>query len=367
MEITQTELEYAVGLSREEYVRSSQLVAATLQRKQVNGRRIISILLLLICAGMMAMNYRLTGTIEPGEAIIMTLMTVAELWMLFDLPRQQRRMNAAVYDSTLFSGHSFDGVLTVDERGVTKRTSDDSTRVEFAQCAAYVEAEDMLMFCVTNGRSIVVPARCLTPEDAEATKQKALAVIGPSKQYIVSELRPMLERRLPVGPLTVETEEVSVSVSVEYTAAELKGNMADTAIRAFFGKFPNKMLAGVLFTILFYYGMEVSPLPMFLSAMVVLFVMDMVSARLRTRRAIAASNGDVCRLTVELTERHVRVTGSGEKGRRIAVPWERITRAVERPAEVEFFTEDARVIVIPKRCILDMEALRTFVDAHTKQ
>ncbi len=367
METTQTELEYAVGLSREEYVRSSQLVAATLQRKQVNGRRIVSVLLLLICAGMVAMDYRLTGVIEPAVAIIMTLMMVAELWMLLDLPRQQRRMNAAVYDSTLFSGHSFDGVLTVDDRGVTKRTPDDSTRVEFTQCEAYVEAEDMIMFCVTNGRSIVVPARCLTSEDAEFTKQKALAVIDASKQYIVSELRPMLENRVPVGPLTAEEEEPLLSVRVEYTAAELKSNMADTAIRAFFGKFPNKMLAGVLFTILFYYGTNVSPLPMFLSAMVVLFIMDIVSARVRTRRAIAASNGDVCRVTVELTEHHLRVIGSGEKGRRIAVPWKRITRAVERPAEVEFLAEEARVIVIPKRCISDMEGLRMFVDAHTEQ
>ena len=367
METVQTEMEYAVGLSREEYVRSSQLVAATLQRKQVYGRRIVSVLLLLACAGMVAMDYRLTGVIEPSVAIIMTLMTIAELWMLLDLPRQQRRMNAAVYDSTLFSGHSFDGVLTVDDRGVTKRTSDDSTRVDFAQCAAYIEAEDMLLFCVNNGRSIVVPARCLTPEDAEFTKQKALAVIEPSKQYIVSQLRPMLETQLPVGPLTVQEDEPLLAVRVEFTAAELKSNVADMAIRAFFRKFPNKMLAGVLFTILFYYGMEVSPLPMFLMAMLTLFIMDIVSARLRTRRAIAASNGDVCRLQVELTERHIRMIGSGEKGRRISVPWERVTRAIERPAEVEFFAEDARVIVIPKRCIADMEELRAVVDAHTKQ
>ena len=69
----------------------------------------------------------------------------------------------------------------------------------------------------------------------------------------------------------------------------------------------------------------------------------------------------------ELTEQSLRVMGRGKQARRIRVPWERITRAVERPKVVEFFVDKNRVVVIPKRCIKELEQLREIVDAHMKK
>ena len=155
-------------------------------------------------------------------------------------------------------------------------------------------------------------------------------------------------------------------LSVEYTESELKANLTDTVIREFFKKTPYKMLIALCLTMFIAFGSTVSTLPVFLASMVLLFLVDIVGMRFRTHRAIKVSEGDVCRLRVVLCKHTFRLIGRGERARRISIPWERITRAVERPKEVEFFVENERVVVIPKRCIADMDELRTVVDAHVK-
>ncbi len=366
MEQLLTQTEYAVGLSREEYVRSQQVVTTTLRGKRLGLQPIISIILILMCVGTIVMEYRVTGIIDMGSAVIVALMIIAEVWIMLDIPRKLLKNQEEAYDSTLFSGHSFDGVITVDNEGITKRTADDTTHLKFSECDAYIETADMLLFCVTKGRSIVVPARYLTPQDAEATKKAAEAGMVPFRRYVVSPLVPLLQSKAPVVMPLPKNDEAQLALTVEYTESELKANLTDAVIRGFFKKIPYKMLAGLCLTMFIAFGSTISPLPVFLASMILLFFIDIIGVRFRTHRAVKASEGDVCRLRVELGEHTLRLVGRGEKSRRLAIPWERITRAVERPKEVEFFVEDERVVAIPKRCIPDMDELRTVVDAHVK-
>lgn len=366
MEELQEKLEYAVGLTREEYVRSQQVATGVIRGKRMNGQKLFSIAMLVMCILTVGAEYRLTGIVPVDVAVLVTLMIIAELWVMLDTPRQIRKSQEMAYDATLFSGHNFNGALEVTEQGLTKRTEDETTRLNFAQCMAYIETADQLMFCVANGKSIVIPSRCLTPEDAEQTKQLAKAAIPAKKQYVLAEIEPKLEKRSPIGPLTAENDDVLHSVSVEYTANELKSQLTDTAIRGFFAKFPSKMLTAVFLTVVCFFIADTMPLPMFLSTFIVLFIAEIIMVRLRAKRAIASTDGDVCRLTLTLAERTLTVTGKGEKARRIRVPWERITRAVERPREVEFFVENSRMVTIPKRCIPDMDVFRETVDAKMK-
>ena len=365
MENLQDKIEYAVGLTREEYVRSQQVAMGILRGRRVQWQRVFSIVLLVMCVLTVGAEYRLTGSIPVDVAVLVTLMIIAELWVMLDSPRQLRKNHETAYDATLFSGHNFSGALEVTETGLIKRTEDETTRLDFAHCVAYIETADQLLFCVANGKSIVIPARCLTVEDAEVTKQLAKAAIPAKKQYLLAEIEPKLETRVPIGPLTRE-DGVMLSLSVEYTESELKSQLTDTAIRGFFAKFSSKMLTAVFFTVLFYFMTNTMPLPMFLSALLVLFLADIFFVRLRANRAITSSDGDVCRLTLSVTDRTLTVTGKGEKARRIRVPWERITRAVERPTEVEFYVEEARLVTIPKRCIPDMDEFRKAVDEKMK-
>lgn len=365
MEQQVTKIEYAVGLSREEYVRSQELVNTVFRKRYLSRSRWFAVFMLVLCLLMAAADYRVSGTVDVSLAVIVTLMSVAELWMLLDLPRQWRRQTETMYDVTLFSGHSFDGVLSVDADGITKTTGDETTRINFDRCLALIEAEDMLLFCVEQGKSIIVPARCLTEQAAQQTKQAAQNRVEPSKQYLLSPIRPSNEHPAPVVPMaSPASEEPILTITMDITSGEFKADLTDTVIRDFFNKFSGKMLTAVTFTIIFYFVWNTMPLPMFLLSLLVLFVGDVVRVRFRARRAIALSDGDVCRATVNFTEQYVGITRKAKESRRLQIPWYRITRAIERPQQVEFYVGRSRMLTIPKRCIENMEQLRHLVDAH---
>lgn len=364
METQETEIKYGVGLERDEYVRSQQLAFATFQKRAMGGRRVFSIILMVMCVMTLLMEYKALGSMVMDIAVLIGLMIASELWIMLDQPRQLRKAQETAYDATLFSGHSFDGVVTVTEERITKTTADETTTISFSQCMAYVEAEDMLMFCVQNGKSIVIPSRCLTAEDAEKTKQLAFAAIPPMRRYFKGTFMPKAETRLDTELPSVSEENVLIKIPVEYTKKELRANLTDTAIRGFVAKFPNKVLLAVFFAAIVYFGAEVPVLPIFLLSLVLLFLLAIVNASVQTGRMIKLSNGDVCRISFELTTHGLRAGSVGAKKQRIGIPWKYVTRAIERPKEVEFFANDMPIVSVPKRCISDMDELRAVVDAH---
>ncbi len=365
MEQQVTKIEYAVGLSRDEYVRSQELVNTVLRKRQMSRSRWFAIFMLILCLIMAAADYRVSGTVDSSLAVVVTLMSISELWMLLDLPRQLRRQTETVYDATLFSGHSFDGLLTVDTDGVTKTTGDETTHIEFARCSAVIEAEEMLLFCVEQGKSIVIPARCVTEQEAQQTKQAMQNRVAPGNYYLVSPLRPAKEHTASAAPAKwADNAESLMTITMDITASEFKAELTDTVIREFFNKFSGKMLTAVTFTIIFYFVWNTLPLPMFLLALLLLFVGDIMLIRFRARRSIALSNGDVCRLTVDFTEQYIGMVRKAKDSHRLKIPWNRITRAVERPRQVEFYVDRSRMLTIPKRCIENMDQLRGLVDAH---
>lgn len=364
METQKTEIKYGVGLERDEYVRSQELAFATFQKHALSSRRIFSVVLMVMCVMMLVSEYRLLKTVVFDVAVLVGLMILSELWIMFDQPRQMRKAQKTAYDATLFSGHSFDGVITVTEESISKMTTDETTTISFSQCMAYVESEDMLLFCVRQGKSIVIPSRCLTAEDAEETKRLAFSVIPPMKRYIKEALIPKAEARLPAELPPVAEDDVLVEIPVVYTAGELRANLTDTALRGFVSKFPNKVLLAVFFAAIVYFGAEVPVFPVFLLSLLLLFLLAIVNVLIQSKRMIAVSDGDVCRVTLTLTDKGLRAVGVGKKVQHICVPWKYITRAVERPKEVEFFSEKNSIVTIPKRCIPDMDELRTVVDTY---
>lgn len=359
-----TEIEYSVGLTREEYARSQELVNRTLRGRPQLFSRIFSIAMMVMCVIALAAEYRLTGTIEPALAVVMTLMIIAEVWIMLSTPRQLRKRHEAAYDGTIFSGHCFDGVLKVDEDGVEKRTADDTTRVRFSDCAMFIEAEDMMLFCVNGGKSIVVPARCLTPEDADFTKHVAFAKIPKTRQCLIEPIAAKLETRAPLVMTVPEEDDILLTVNVEFTEKELKGQLSETAMEQFVGLLPQKVLVSVFLTIMVYFAFEITPLPVFLLGMLVLFLWELLRARMRAGQAIRVTDGAAKNVTLELGEKALYIQGKGQGARKMTLPWSYITRAGEWPSEVVFFAEKKRIFTVPKRCIEDMDALRSVVDAH---
>ena len=81
-------MKYGVGLERDEYVRSQQLAFATFQKRAVGGRRIFSIVLMVMCVMTLITEYKVLGTMVADIAVLIGLMILSEVWIMLDQPRR---------------------------------------------------------------------------------------------------------------------------------------------------------------------------------------------------------------------------------------------------------------------------------------
>lgn len=363
MEQTVTTIEYTVGLNREEYIYSQTLAAKALRGKYLLGSRLFSAVMMVLCILAVVFDRQLSGKWDTSLLVIVLLMIGVELWVFLTTPRQLRRQHGLVYDKTRFQGYSFDGVITVNDRGITKKTDKNQTEIPFSQCMAFIEDAEMMLFCINGGKSIVIPKRFLTAEDAELTRQAALAAVVPSKCYLFGRVDAMLLTRLPLPEEGVpQPEDPLLQIKVQYEPKELKAQMTESTIRSYVQKLPQKTLTAVFVTILAYFGFEILPLPTFLLCSVLLFLFSVVGARLRVSRVLAASGGEAGSTRIELTDTAIKIKGRSSET--LTVPWKCVTRAVEAPREVEFYVNGEKAFVVPKRCVEDMAQLRRIVDTH---
>ncbi len=368
MEPMVTETTFAAGLSREEYIRSQELLNRVTNGRRAAGGRWFILIMMGLSVLTVAAAYRVSGEFDTSLAALITLMFIAELWMMLSMPRQLRRRAGEAYDATVVTGYVFDGVVTVTESEIQKRTTEVTTVIPFNRCSLYLEAEDMVIFCINGGKAVAIPARCLTPEDAQALRQAAHAGIDATRRCVLQAVVPLAEYRQPLPPLTPPpAEEPLCTVDFEYTAGELRSEFSEGAMRRFFAAFPQRLLTAVFFTVMILFITTVPSLPLCALCLIVLFVWEVAVAWIRATRAVRITNGEACRGRLELTDRYVTIHGKTDTARRLKIPWEHITRAVERPHVVEFTMREGATFLLPKRCIPDMDTLRGVVDAHLKR
>lgn len=357
----QLPIEYPVGLTREEYLRSQRLLT-----RGTGAFRVLSLVMAVFFLLMLVVDVIETRQIDLPLAVIVAAVAGAALTLSFSAPRVFNKRHGETYDQTLFGGYCFDGVVKVSETQISKVTPSGETVIPFGNCF-YLEAEDTMIFRNQHGKSIVIPARCLTEADAEATRAAAMNGVPSPNRRLTARLKATRQERLPMPSLEKPLpEDPLLTVAVEYTEKEFKGMMTEAAVEAIPAALPMKILfaagvAGMAF--------EVSSFAMlatFLVLAVVFSLFPVVTARSKARRAIDVTDGSVLTLTVALTPSTVRMQGTGEHGKTLEIPWSRITRAVELPQQVELYT-DKKLVQIPKRCIADMDELRRTVDERMSE
>ncbi len=353
---------FPVQLSKEEYIRSQEVLSKIFAGGRLfGGNRWFSVALVVLCVIMLAVEAKLAGKVDGDLILVLGLLITVEGVMLFLHPRLLRKNSANAYDKTLYTGYSFDGILTVGPEDIRKRTAKGETAIRYVNCPAYVETADMMIFCGREGRSIVIPARCLTAEDAEIVRAAAFNGVPANRRRLLQKLVPATCERLPEPELTVPEEEVLLSVSVVYTDGELRGILVDGALQKLVRTIVTKALFAVSAAVAGYLWLTVSVVPTFLLCFVLFCFMPVIAAALRAGGIVRQTEGDILRLKVDFTENGVHLHGGGGRFRHLRVPWEKVTRAVERPDCVELYAEN-RIATIPKRCVEDMDALRDTVD-----
>ena len=94
-----------------------------------------------------------------------------------------------------------------------------------------------------------------------------------------------------------------------------------------------------------------------------IFLGGYFAARARAGRVIQMSGGQALRLSVDFTPSGLTLRGGAGEAKELRIPWKAVSRAVERPERVDFYTHSL-ALTIPKRCIEDLDAFKRLVDTR---
>ena len=352
-------IEYEADLSRDEYIRSQEVLNGN---RGFSMKRLPTLVLLAGCFVLAAPYIYSGGKVDWSLVSLLAMMLVSEVWTMLTMRGQMRRRAGDAYDATIYSGYSFSGVVSVEEDAVRKRTASATAVISFDQCRLFVETADMMIFCAMDGKSIVIPARFLTAQTAEITRAAALQRIPPYRRMMIAPVQPAVEPA-PVVCAVAEPQEL-LTLDVEYADGELVSLASDMAMQGFWDSMPNRCLLMTLIASLAYFVAGAIPVPVFLTGLLVMFLFTVAVTRIKMRRAITRTERQICRLRVEFTDQYVSLIGKADGVRPLKLPWSHITRAVEYRDTVEFYTGKIRQLSIPKRCIEDFDALSEVVDGH---
>ncbi len=355
-----TQTHFPVDLSKEEYVRSQEILSQKMNGRRIAGSRLISLLMMLLCLVSAASVYRQTGTPDFSFLSLLGLMFVSEIWMMIDLPKQMRRRHSDAYTATQYTGYSFKGTVWIDQTAVRKQTESATATILYENCRLFVETPDMMIFCGFDGRSIVIPSRFLTEQTAEITRQAAIKNLSPAHRLLLGHLVPADMSLEEPGEAE---EQTLLTIPLEYTQKEVISIALDAALLRFARTLSAKCLLCTMLAAMAYLCLFLRPLPVFLLALVLFLVGSIFSAYRKIRRTMVATNNEICRMQLNITSRGLRLEGKVEGAKPMVLPWKAITRAVERRDAVEFYIEKEMQLMIPKRCVSDMEELRNTVDS----
>ncbi len=355
---------FPVDLSREEYIAFTLLLAkqgGALRFRR--GQLAIFCVLLVVSLLMLAVEYAVAGTIDLVMVLVVLFIAVAGGFLLFGLPAYMKRNAGRAYDQSVLGGHEYYGMLVVYGDRLEKVSGGEVSAVRFADNAAYMETEDMMVLMASSSRAIVLPARCLTAKDAELVRRTVLPAIPPMRQRLIGKLIPKAAHRLPPPKEKGEREPALLEFSVSYTPEEFVKMVGDSALRAYLKMLPVYSGVSVVSGILF--GL-VSGIPAGLAAFVIvmlaMFLLNTLAPKSRARRQALQMSAEALTVRIAFTERGL-VASTPRQGAETRIPWVSLQHAVEKEDSVEFYNSHM-FIRVPKRCVPDMEELRRVVDGH---
>ena len=221
----------------------------------------------------------------------------------------------------------------------------------------------MIALLSPASKAIVLPARCLTADDAVMAKKRLLPNIAPVHRMIVRQVVPLAHQRIQVEEDYAQSYgHEPIVLYVQYTAEEYLGLMKDLNRRSFTRAVPfSGVLACTLGVIGWLVGGPLEGLMMFLLS-VGISLGIMLMNRQRAKRLVDHLDPTEMRVQFRISEKDVSMqVNSGQEAR---LEWRQVTHAVERPDCGEFYGSGNAFWRIPKRCIPDMDELRRFVNQH---
>ncbi len=295
--------------------------------------------------------------------VVIALVTLAcGAMTLYAMPRRIRKTAKANFLTGNQNGYY--GEITVTPHAIMKNIGDETISVPLDEHSIYLEDRGFMAFTAQGqSRSIVLPARCMTPQMATAIREAVFAPTARIQRRVFARMEavapaPIQRRAFLAPPQTLYTLDFTYN---EQEAAKL---FWDVAMKQYFQSLPTvsamAVMAGLLLSIL---QEQVIWFP--LVSLGIIFgylLMLMLQAKSRGKKAGAIEN----RTHLTLTDRGIELRLS-PSGQRLSFGWQGVERAVERADCVEFFHSGGNLLRIPKRAIDDFEEFRRIVDTYHKK
>ena len=360
---------FPVDLSFDEYVRFNLIVSKTAGMLRLRkGQITLFSIMMGFCLFMLYSDMVTNGRIDIVTVIFMLMLAAIEGIMLYGVPAYIRRSAGRMYEQTIESGHSYYGIVNVYADRMEKCSSQNTVRIRYQESAVYIETREMMILMAPDTPAIVLPARCLTKENADVVRRAVLPGVLPQRQRLIERMIPAA--LVPIEPPTEENrdggfteENTLMELDVDYTREEFIKLALTGALHGYMKMLPiycaASVMTGLLFGISYNFGIGIIS---FLMIQAVFFAVQMIGARSKAAKLFGSMPEEGSRIHIRFTE-HGLVMRSHQDGEIIRLAWPIITRAIEKPDSVEFYTKTA-FLDIPKRCIEDMNTMRSIVDAH---
>lgn len=355
---------FPADLTKEEFCRFQDLVLRSTAGYRFRGLQMVSTAVLMVfCLLIIAFDLRHNGTLNWSFLAMTLLLAVMEVYLFVVVPRTMRQRAQELYNRAVLTGQSFSGMVTAEPLGIRKVTSSAETLIPYDQCALYIEAPDMLVFGGPS-RSIVIPARCLTPDDADFVRGIALNRVPVARQKLLGRLIPAASQRLPLPNLErPQPPEPELTLFLDYTPQEFIRMITSSIVDGFTKNLPNTAFLAFFLALFSDLFLEIPALLVFVALMAGIFLFSFFGNRNRAKHTMDLAGGQPPRMQAEFSPVGVLVRNTAEIGKEIQLPWAMVSRAVERRDTVDFYAHTL-FLTIPKRCIPDMGRLRDLVDRH---
>ena len=348
----------AVDILREEYE------AFALLQGKVTGpmrRRVFSLLLsLILClmlVGMIFLDWRETGRIDPVTVVAIPLMLLPTLFSYCLMPALLRRRARKGYDRRQqHYGDRFYGTVTVYPDRIEKTAVITNTTVKIPLNAhtLFVEREDMMLVINRFYPSLVLPARCMTGGMAAAVRQAADR-LPMGRRVFLSRLNP--QNQPAVLPIDVsQPEETLWEQVVIYTPQESYQAARPLVFKQFWMRSPLFAILSLMMAYLLGWdgsGNLFTPMLWFLLCLGTLTLLNVVMPLSRMRRTARSQESRERTIRFRITQKAVYYSGLDVS--EIGLLWAEIAHVYDKDTMVEIEILHGGSLFIPKRCIEDLD------------
>ncbi len=357
------ELSFAVDLTKEEYMQYYKVLTRYSAAAPMQRIGLIIVAALTVFGG--AVTYQdggFSALFTPDSLLLFIPAVLLLIYNLCVMPYFRKRQADRGYETAVAGGQIFAGTVTINREKITKITPSGTFTIYFSDRTLFHEQNDMQMFVNTQGRGIILPARCMTKELADGVRNIAFSALPPAfckvrEQMLCQRETPMeIEKPEEAAPSLFQTVVTYNEAEQTYIIQEITNRKLRRSI------IPNSILSFLL-ALLFGMGQSrTTVLAIFVIAHVALTLLGYFRNKRGTKWIVSEEN---FRFDCKITEKAVIADGGARRGV-YNVPWKDVEHVYESDLFVEICSK-YHSIHIPKRLIADIDSFGRLMDTCRKE